>query len=37
MDLKYIHKQKAQLTLSFLPIGDTPVQKFLFSKDMNNN
>ena len=28
MDLRYIHKQKAQLALSFLPIGDTPVQRF---------
>jgi hypothetical protein len=30
MDLKYILKQKAQLSLSFLPIGDTPVQRFYF-------
>ncbi len=28
MDLRYIHKQKAQLALSFLPIGDSPVQRF---------
>lgn len=35
MDLRYIHKQKAQLALSFLPIGDTPVQKIYIeiSKD----
>ncbi len=28
MGLRYIHKQKAQLALSFLPIGDTPVPRF---------
>lgn len=27
MALRFIHKQKAQLSLSFLPIGDTPVQR----------
>ena len=30
MGLKYTLKQKAQLSLSFLPIGDTPVQRFYF-------
>lgn len=30
MGLRYTLKQKAQLSLSFLPIGDTPVQRFYF-------
>lgn len=28
MDLRYIHKQKAQLALSFLPIGTPRSKKF---------
>lgn len=28
MVLRFTLKQKAQLSLSFLPIGDTPVQRF---------
>jgi hypothetical protein len=37
MDLRYIHKQEAQLALSFLPIGDTPVQRFYIEISENNS